>query len=243
MHPDDATGSVYRGSTVHISRPPLASVREDASLACIGKWRKSRSRYPREELLFYAQRRGSADVSAHGPFNICSVWHHLCAEASVRQRLCAQAPYQGMQFRTASGTDFLGEEIPARLYAIPAFPSIVFPAKLCLSLISHTYFCGDPIFNDNRSVYAYQNVKVRQDGPHGRPCRDNVCISKKCISMIVKRSVIILNKIYPRDNVIESVHLIEERAGCLRFRIKHRSLISAIGRVHEIEILTGIGQI
>ena len=61
--------------------------------------------------------------------------------------------------------------------------------------------------------------------------------------MIVKGSVIILNKIYPRDNVIESVHLIEERAGCLRLRIKHRSLISAIGRVHEIEILTGIGQI
>ena len=32
---------------------------------------------------------------AHGPFNICSVWHHLCAEASVRQRLCARGHIKG----------------------------------------------------------------------------------------------------------------------------------------------------
>ena len=31
----------------------------------------------------------------------------LCAETSVRQRLCAQAPYQRLQFRTAFGTRFL----------------------------------------------------------------------------------------------------------------------------------------
>ena len=91
MHPDDATGSIYRGSTAHISQPSPASVREDAFFAGIGKWRRSRSRYPRGELSFYAQRRRQSSVSAHGPFSICSVWHHLCAEASVRQRLCAQA--------------------------------------------------------------------------------------------------------------------------------------------------------
>ena len=39
MHPDDATGSVYHGSPAHISR--------------------------HGELLFYAQRRGFIDVSAH----------------------------------------------------------------------------------------------------------------------------------------------------------------------------------
>ena len=56
-------------------------------------------------MSFYAQRRRPSRVSAHGLFNICSVWHHLCADASVRQRLCAQGSYQGMQFRTAFGTD------------------------------------------------------------------------------------------------------------------------------------------
>ena len=105
MHPDDATGSVYHGSPAHISRPRSVSARADAVSACIDEKGKSRSGYPRRELLSYAQRRGFIDVSAHGPFNICSVWHHLCAEASVRQRLCAQGPYQGMQFRTAFGTD------------------------------------------------------------------------------------------------------------------------------------------
>ena len=99
MLPDDATGSVYHGSPVHISRPPSVSARADAVFTGIGKWRRSRSRYPRRELLFYAQRRLPSRVSAHGPFNICSVWHHLCAEASVRD------PYQGMQFWTVFGTD------------------------------------------------------------------------------------------------------------------------------------------
>ena len=101
MHPDDATGSVYHGSPAHISRPRSVSARADAVSACIGKRGKSRNRYPRGELSFYAQRRRLSRVSAHGPFNICSVWHHQCAEASVRQRLCAQGPYQGLQFRTA----------------------------------------------------------------------------------------------------------------------------------------------
>ena len=76
---------------MHISRPPSVSARADAVFTGIGKWRRSRSRYPRRELLFYAQRRLPSRVSAHGPLNICSVWHHLCAEASVRQRLCARA--------------------------------------------------------------------------------------------------------------------------------------------------------
>ena len=93
-----------------------ASVREVAFFSGIGKWRRSRSRFLRGELSSYAQRRGSADVSAHGPFNICSVWHHLCAEASVRQRLCALASYQRMLFRTAFGTDLLGEETPCQSF-------------------------------------------------------------------------------------------------------------------------------
>ena len=106
MLPDDAAGSVYRGSAAHISRPPSVSAMLDAASACIDEREKPRNRYPQGEWLFYAQRRGFVDVSAHGPFNICSVWHHLCAEASVRQRLCAQGPYQGMQFRTAFPTRF-----------------------------------------------------------------------------------------------------------------------------------------
>ena len=116
MLPDDATGSVYHGSPAHISRPSSASVREVAFFSGIGKWRRSRSRFLRGELPSYAQRRGSVDVSAHGPFNICSVWHHLCAEASVRQRLCALASYQRMLFRTAFGTDLLGEETPCQSF-------------------------------------------------------------------------------------------------------------------------------
>ena len=69
-----------------------ASGRTDAFSARIGKKEKSGMRYPRGELSSYAQRRGSVDVSAHGPFNIRSERHHPCAEASVRQRLRAQAP-------------------------------------------------------------------------------------------------------------------------------------------------------
>ena len=116
MHPEDATGSVYQGSAAHISHPSSASIRMDTAFACIGKRGKSRNRYPQGEWLFYAQRRRPSRVSAHGPFNICSVWHHLCAEASVRQRLCALASYQRMLFRTAFGTDLLGEETPCQGY-------------------------------------------------------------------------------------------------------------------------------
>ena len=65
MRPDDATGSVYHGSPAHISRPRSVSARADAVSACIGKRGKSRNRYPYGELLFYAQRRGFIDVSAH----------------------------------------------------------------------------------------------------------------------------------------------------------------------------------
>ena len=107
MLPNNATEGVYQGSAVHISRPPSASARMDAVLSCIDEREKSRDRYLRGELSSYAQRRRPRRVSAHGPFNICSIWHHLCAEASVQQRLCAQGPYQGMQFRTAFGTRFL----------------------------------------------------------------------------------------------------------------------------------------
>ena len=78
-----------------ISPVPPASARLDAASACIDEREKSRNRYPQGEWLFYAQRRGFVDVSAHGPFNICSVWHHLCAEASVRQRLCARHHIKG----------------------------------------------------------------------------------------------------------------------------------------------------
>ena len=62
---DDATGSVYQGSTVHISRPPSASAMLDAASVCIEERKKSRNKYLRGEVLFYAQRRGSVDVSAH----------------------------------------------------------------------------------------------------------------------------------------------------------------------------------
>ena len=37
MLPDDATGSVYQGATVHISRPPSASAMLDAASVCIDK--------------------------------------------------------------------------------------------------------------------------------------------------------------------------------------------------------------
>ena len=98
MRPDDATEDVYRGSAAHISSPPSAMAaygRTDAFSARIGKKEKSGMRYPRGELSSYAQRRGSVDVSAHGPFNIRSERHHPCAEASVRQRLRAQEDGRG----------------------------------------------------------------------------------------------------------------------------------------------------
>ena len=95
MRPDDATGSVYQGSAAHISSPLSVSAWEDAFSARIGKKEKSGMRYPRGELSSYAQRRGSVDVSAHGPFNIRSERHHPCAEASVRQRLRAQEDGRG----------------------------------------------------------------------------------------------------------------------------------------------------
>ena len=88
----------------HVLPRPLSG--KEAFFSGIGKWRRSRNRFLREELSLYAQRRRQSRVSAHGPFNICSVWHHLCAEASIRQRLCAQAPYQRMQFRTAFPSRF-----------------------------------------------------------------------------------------------------------------------------------------
>jgi hypothetical protein len=65
MHPDDATGSVYRGSAAHISRPLSASARADAVSACIDEKGKPRNRYPRGEWLSYAQRRRSGNASAH----------------------------------------------------------------------------------------------------------------------------------------------------------------------------------
>ena len=65
MHPDDATGSVYRGSAAHISRPLSASARADAVSACIDEKGKPRNRYPRGEWLSYAQRRRPSRVSAH----------------------------------------------------------------------------------------------------------------------------------------------------------------------------------
>ena len=91
-----------------------ASVREFAFFSGIGKWRRSRSRFLRGELSSYAQRRRQNRVSAHGPFNICSVWHHLCAEASVRQRLCALASYKGCCFGRPSEQIYLGKRLPAR---------------------------------------------------------------------------------------------------------------------------------
>ena len=45
---------------------------------------------------------------------ICSVWHHLCAEASVRQRLCALASYKGCCFGRPSEQIYLGKRLPAR---------------------------------------------------------------------------------------------------------------------------------
>ena len=114
MHPDDATGSVYHGSVAHISRPSSASVREVAFFSGIGKWRRSRSRFLRGELPSYAQRRGSVDVSAHGPYM-------LCMASSVRRGVSPATPLrtgfiQRMLFRTAFGTDLLGEETPCQSF-------------------------------------------------------------------------------------------------------------------------------
>ena len=50
---------------MHISRPPSASAMLDAASVCIDERKKSRNKYFRGELLFYAQRRGFVDVSAH----------------------------------------------------------------------------------------------------------------------------------------------------------------------------------
>ena len=110
MHPDDAVESVYRGSAAHISTFLFPSSIGLCYAGCCSLLHRRKGKVEgqisiRGELLFYAQRRRLNRVSAHGPFNICSVWHHLCAETSVRQRLCAQAPYQGIQFRTIFGTD------------------------------------------------------------------------------------------------------------------------------------------
>ena len=116
MLPDDATGSVYHGSQAHISRPSLDLCQGGRFPRLHWQMEKVEEQIPSWRIAVRAQRRGSVDVSAHGPFNICSVWHHLCAEASVRQRLCALASYQRMLFRTAFGTDLLGEETPCQGY-------------------------------------------------------------------------------------------------------------------------------
>ncbi len=92
MHPDDATGSVYHGSPAHISRPPL----------CLGLCQGGRFLFRYWQMEKVEEQIPSWGIAV------------LCAEASVRQRLCAQAPCQGMQFRTAFGTDLLGEETPCQ---------------------------------------------------------------------------------------------------------------------------------
>ena len=92
MLPDDATGSVYHGSQAHISRPSLD--------LCQG------GRFPR---LHWQMEKVEEQIPS---------WRIvvLCAEASVRQRLSALASYQRMLFRTAFGTDLLGEETPCQGY-------------------------------------------------------------------------------------------------------------------------------
>ena len=75
MLPDDATGSVYHGSPAHISRP--------LDLGQGGR------------CLRLHRRKGKAEEQI-------SSWRMvvLCAETSTKLRLCAQATYQGMLFRT-----------------------------------------------------------------------------------------------------------------------------------------------
>ena len=79
MHPDDATGCVYHGSSVHISHPSSASVRADAASTCIGESGKLRRDVDKAASLrtdpsiyalygiICAQRRQSGNVSAHRP--------------------------------------------------------------------------------------------------------------------------------------------------------------------------------
>ena len=66
MHPDDATGNVYRWLRMHISQPPSASARMDAVSASIGK-------------------KGKVDEQISPGENGC-----LCAETSTEPRLCAR---------------------------------------------------------------------------------------------------------------------------------------------------------
>ena len=88
MLPDDATGSVYHGSQAHISRPSLD--------LCQG------GRFPR---LHWQMEKVEEQIPS---------WRIvvLCAET----RFCALASYQRMLFRTAFGTDLLGEETPCQGY-------------------------------------------------------------------------------------------------------------------------------
>ena len=167
MLPDDATGSAYHGSVAHISRPSSASVREVAFFSGIGKWRRSRSRFLRGELSSYAQRRGSADVSAHGPFNICSVWHHLCAEASVRQRLCALASYKGCCFGRPSEQIYLGKRLPARASYNSCVSIDCFSCKIMPFFNFSHRLLQVILFSMTTGLYTHIRIKSKA----GRPSR------------------------------------------------------------------------
>ena len=146
---------------------PSTSAREDAFLACIGRWRRSRSRFLRGELSFYAQRRGSVDVSAHGPFNICSVWHHLCAEASVRQRLCALVSYKGCCFGRPSEQIYLGKRLPARASYNSCVSIDCFSCKIMPFFNFSHRLLQVILFSMTTGLYTHIRIKSKA----GRPSR------------------------------------------------------------------------
>ena len=73
--------------------------------------------------------------------SIYALYGIICAQRRQSGNVSAHGHIKGCSFGRPSEQISLGKKLLTRLYAIPAFPSIVFPAKLCLSLISHTGFC------------------------------------------------------------------------------------------------------
>ena len=127
-----------------------ASVREVAFFSGIGKWRRSRSRFLRGELSSYAQRRGSVDVSAHGPY-----------------MLCALASYKGCCFGRPSEQIYLGKRLPARASYNSCVSIDCFSCKIMPFFNFSHRLLQVILFSMTTGLYTHIRIKSKA----GRPSR------------------------------------------------------------------------
>ena len=116
MHPDGATGSVYHGSQAHISRPSLDLCQGGRFPRLHWQMEKVEEQIPSWRIVVLcAETRFCRRLCAR------TFQYILCMASSVRRGVSPATPLrtgfiQRMLFRTAFGTDLLGEETPCQGY-------------------------------------------------------------------------------------------------------------------------------